>query len=164
MKQKQSVTRKVLIGLIAASGMLSGTAFAAGNIDVKESVTLNAKPAAVWALVGDYNGLYRWHPAIAASDRQDKVRVLTLGDGATITEMLLEQDNENHSYRYAITKSPLPVADYEAEIAVQSNGKGGSTVTWSTSFNAAGLPDKEAEKVIQGVFKAGLGNLEKLYN
>ncbi|WP_420554289.1 SRPBCC family protein [Neptuniibacter marinus] len=164
MKQKQSVTRKVLIGLIAASGMLSGTAFAAGNIDVKESVTLNAKPAAVWALVGDYNGLYRWHPAIATSDRQDKVRVLTLGDGATITEMLLEQDNENHSYRYAITKSPLPVADYEAEIAVQSNGKGGSTVTWSTSFNAAGLPDKEAEKVIQGVFKAGLGNLEKLYN
>ncbi|MDO6514272.1 MULTISPECIES: SRPBCC family protein [unclassified Neptuniibacter] len=164
MKQKQSVTRKVLIGLIAASGMLSSTAFAAGNINIEETANLNVKPAGVWALVGDFNSLNRWLPGIVASDRTGDTRVLTLGDGGKVTEILLEEDNVNHSYRYAITDSPLPVSDYEAQITVKPNGKGGSVMTWKTSFNAAGLSDKEAEDVMRGVLKAGVGNLEKLYN
>lgn len=156
---------KTILGVMAVSVSLhAGNVLAAGNIEVEESVNLNVKPAAVWALLGDYNGLYRWHPAVAASDRDDKVRVLTLGNGAQITETLLDQNDEQRSYSYQIDKSPLPVADYESEINVKAGANGGSVVTWKSSFNAAGTSDQEAAKVIRGVYRAGLGNLEKLYN
>jgi len=156
---------KKVMGAVAVSTLLSAVnASAAGNIAVEESVKLNVKPSAVWALLGDYNGLYRWHPAVASSDRDNAVRVLTLGNGAQITETLLSKDEGNRSYRYQIDKSPLPVSDYESEIKVTLDGQGGSIVTWSSNFNASGASDAEAEKTIRGVYQAGLQNLDKLYN
>lgn len=156
---------KKVMGTVAVSALLGAVnVSAAGNIAVEESVKLNVKPSAVWALLGDYNGLYRWHPAVASSDRNDNVRVLTLGNGAQITETLLSKDEDNRSYRYQIDKSPLPVSDYESEIKVKLDGQGGSVVTWSSSFNASGASDAEAEKTIRGVYQAGLQNLGKLYN
>lgn len=156
---------KKLFGTLVVVASLNGPhVLAAGNVVVEESVQLNVKPAAVWALVGDYNGLYRWHPAVAKSDRDNQVRVLTLGNGAQITETLLGQNDEQHSYSYQIDKSPLPVSDYESEISVKAGEQGGSVVTWKSSFNASGASDQEAAKVIRGVYQAGLGNLEKIYN
>ncbi|WP_415892119.1 SRPBCC family protein [Neptuniibacter sp. PT8_73] len=156
---------KKIMGAVAVSSLLCAVnVSAAGNIAVEESVKLNVKPSAVWALLGDYNGLYRWHPAVASSDRDNKVRVLTLGNGAKITETLLSKDEGKRSYRYQIDKSPLPVSDYESEIQVKLDGQGGSIVVWSSSFNAAGASDAEAEKTIRGVYQAGLQNLDKLYN
>ena len=140
--------KTTLSTLAVLTSLNVASVFAAGNIEVEESVKLNVKPAAVWALLGDYNGLYSWHPAVAASDRDDKVRVLTLGNGAQITETLLAQNGEGRSYRYQIDKSPLPVADYESEIQVQAGEYGGSLVVWKSSFNASGATDKEAEDVI----------------
>lgn len=46
--------------LLSSTALLSSTVLGAGPVQVEESVELHAKPAAVWALVGDYNGLYRW--------------------------------------------------------------------------------------------------------
>lgn len=158
------VKNTILAMLILGAALCSVTAIAAGNIQLKESVQVNAKPSAVWALLGDYNGLYRWHPVVASSDRNGKIRILTLGNGAQLIETLLSQDDANHMYRYAIVASPLPVADYESEIKVVDNGKGGSTVVWSSSFNAAGAADKDATAAVRGVYQAGLNNLEKLYN
>lgn len=164
MKQIINIKKGMAAALVAASVLCSGATMAAGNISVEESVQLNAKPAAVWALVGDYNGLYRWHPAVAKSERDDKTRVLTLGNGAQITEMLLSKNEQMHKYTYSITKSPLPVAEYESSISVQPDGQGGSKVTWSSTFNASGATDSDAEGAIRGVYQAGLENLNKLYN
>lgn len=164
MKQTIKIKKGLSAALMTASLLCGSTAAIAGNINVEESVQLNAKPAAVWALVGDYNGLYRWHPAVAKSEREDKTRVLTLGNGAQITEMLLSKNEQQHNYTYSITESPLPVADYKSSISVQSDGQGGSKVIWSSSFNAAGASDSDAEGAIRGVYQAGLENLDKLYN
>jgi len=156
---------KNIMGAVAVTSVvMAANVSAAGSIAVEETRKLNAKPAAVWALIGDFNGLYRWHPAVSSSDRDNNVRVLTLGNGAQITESLLSKDQTNRSYRYKIDQAPLPVSDYEAEIKVSLDAKGGSIVVWSSSFNAAGASDQEAEKAIRGVYQAGLKNLEKLYN
>lgn len=156
---------KNFMGAVAVTSVvMAANVSAAGSIAVEETMKLNAKPAAVWALLGDFNGLYRWHPAVASSDRDNNIRVLTLGNGAQITETLLSKDQANRSYRYKIDQAPLPVSDYEAEIKVSLDDKGGSIVVWSSNFNAAGASDQEAEKAIRGVYQAGLQNLEKLYN
>lgn len=134
------------------------------TIHVEESVQLQTKPSAVWALLGDYNGLYRWHPAVAASQQQDKIRVLTLADGAQITEKLISIDEEQSCYSYSIEESPLPISHYQSSIQVKDNGQGGSVVSWSSHFNADGASDQEAEEVIRGIYQAGLSNLAALYN
>ena len=161
MKSKTNLTA---ILILSGATLASSAVLAAGSVQVSESVELNAKPAAIWALVGDYNGLYRWHPAVKDSKRTDNVRLLTLGNGAQITETLIVMDNEKHSYNYTINASPLPVSDYESSIAVKANGNNSSIVTWSSSFNATGTSNEEAAQVIRGVYQAGLNKLTELYN
>lgn len=59
--------------LIVAAGMallLPGIAFAVKvpTLHVKESVEINAEPAVVWAVVKDWNGLHKWHPAFSNAE------------------------------------------------------------------------------------------------
>lgn len=148
----------------AISAVLCSTLTHAGSINVEESINLKAKPEAVWALIGDYNALYRWHPAVAESKRDGDIRILTLGNGAKFVETLTDQNDTARSYSYVIDKSPLPVASYASKIQVQTDGQGGSKVIWSSSFDPNGVSKDEAGEIVRGVYQAGLGNLAKLYN
>ena len=38
---------------------------------------------------------------------------------------------------------------------------GGSTITWSGEFAAAGAPDEQALEVIEGIYEAGLAALKE---
>lgn len=134
------------------------------TVSIEESINLEAKPSAVWALLGDFNGMYRWHPAVKSSLLDGNNRILTLDNGARIKETLLNQNDAGSAYRYVITESPLPVKDYEACIQVRHNENGGSFVSWSCQFNADGVPDQDAEQLIREIYIAGLSNLSSLYN
>jgi len=142
----------------------------AGQLQVSESVTLNASSAAVWSIVGDFSGLYRWHPAVVNStlngdrSKAGSIRVLTLGNGANIVERQQSHNDAQHSYGYQILYSPLPISGYESQIMVTDMGAKRCEVTWSSSFNAVGVPDAKAEGIIRGIYKGGLDNLAKLFN
>lgn len=155
-------TLKLSFTAAVSSLLLSVSSAYAGAVNVSEDVTLTTKAAAVWALVGDFNGLYRWHPAVSKSDRNNNVRILSLANGATITETLLSE-SEN-AYTYRIDNSPLPVANYEATIKVSAGEAGKTMVTWSASFDAKDVSDEEAANIMRGVYRAGLDNLAELYN
>ena len=119
----------------------------------------------VWNLVGKFNTLPDWHPAIESSDLEDggKVRRLSLVGGGEIVERLERIDDQEHSYRYAIESSPLPVANYVAEIHVIKDEQGGCTVEWSSDFVASGAPEADATRVIRDIYSAGFDNLRKLF-
>lgn len=143
---------------------------AEGSLSVTKQATLEVPPSTAWALLGDFNGLNRWHPAIANSEltsgngqNKNSKRILTLGDGALIKETLLDYNNSYMSYTYKITESPLPISDYRASIKVAKNAKGTSTITWKSTFNAAGVEDAKALEIITGAYEAGLNSLETLY-
>lgn len=131
------------------------------TVSVTRRVTVAAPASEVWRLVGDFHGLDRWHPAVARSEPAtiggDEFRVLTTGDGGRILEHLVARDS--HSYTYAIVRSPLPVAQYEARIEVNAVGSG-TEVTWSGSFTPT---SGEAEKVIGGIYEAGLAALKERF-
>jgi carbon monoxide dehydrogenase subunit G len=133
---------------------------------VESSTELPVTADAVWNLVGRFNGLPEWHPAISASEVEGegdtKVRKLTLMDGSTITERLEESDEEGRSYTYSIVSGPLPVANYTATIRVRPVNHG-CRVTWSSDFEASGASESEAMQVIRGVYEAGFENLKKLF-
>ncbi|PHS68661.1 MAG: MxaD family protein [Methylophaga sp.] len=143
----------------------------AGNLNVSKEVTVNASPETTWKMIGDFNHLDVWHPVVVASQLTQgnsqsagAVRLLTLGNGATITETLVSNNNALRSYTYAITQSPLPIADYVSTITVSAAADGKSTVTWSSSFDASGATDEEAINTISGIYDAGLNSLDKHFN
>lgn len=51
---------------------------------VRETVSLNATPADIWSVIGDFDSLNSWRPAVGGSETVQhgtaKVRHLTLGE------------------------------------------------------------------------------------
>ena len=113
----------------------------------------------MWARIGGFTTFDTWHPAIASCESHDggARRTLTTVDGAVIAETLTEEGER--SYAYVIDESPLPVADYSAQLSVSPAGDASCTVDWVARFTASGASDAEAEAVIEGIFAAGLDAL-----
>ena len=134
------------------------------TVSVKTQLAVPADK--VWDMVGHFNALPDWHPAVENSTLEEngKIRRLSLVGGGSIVERLEKTDDSAQVYRYSIVESPLPVANYSAELRVQSNQDGTSTVEWSSDFNPAGASAEEAAKVIRGIYEAGFENLKKLFN
>lgn len=154
---------------------------------VVETITINAAPDKVWAMVKDFGGLHNWHPAVKSTElKSDTTRCLTLdAEGSpTITEELLKSDDEKMTLSYKITDMSivktitfnskdthyytLPVSTYKAWITVKAVD-GGSEVKWKAKFYRSfmdnppvpeGQSDKDAANAIKGVFTSGLENLK----
>lgn len=128
---------------------------------VKETITINASPEKVWAMVKDFGGLDKWHPAVASvkvgtttddrDGKEHKTRVLTLASegNPTITEELLKVDDEKMMLTYKIIDMSvvktitfnskdtpyytLPVSTYKSWLTVKAVD-GGSQVQWKSKF------------------------------
>jgi Polyketide cyclase / dehydrase and lipid transport len=135
---------------------------------VNLSQDLPVPAQAVWSVVGGFNALPDWHPAVAKSDTKTdggaKVRTLTLAGGGTITERLEQVSDKERAYTYSILSGPLPVANYSATIRVRESDSGsGCTIEWSSEFTPSGAPENEAVAAIRGVYEAGFENLKKMF-
>lgn len=120
----------------------------------------------VWDIIGHFNALPDWHPAVESSELKEdgKVRRLALVGGGTIVERLERIDDSERLYRYSIVESPLPVTNYVAEFHVKPDDHGtGCTVEWSSDFDPKGVSINDATQVIQGIYQAGFDNLKKLF-
>lgn len=134
---------------------------------IKMETRLAASADMLWKTIGGFNALPAWHPAIerSESDGQTRgsVRTLSLVGGGTITERLEHVSDTERVYRYSIIDSPLPIANYIAQIRVIDNGDGTSTVEWSSEFDPAKMPEGDAVRTIQGIYQAGFDNLKKMF-
>ena len=157
----------VTLGVIAyaAPAAANGT----GKNKVVMSVELNASAADVWKLIGGFDRLQDWHPAVESSTVDGSPttpgthRVLHLKGGGEIEEHLSSYSDSAMRYTYDIIKSPLPVANYQSYLTVVDKGAGKSLVIWGSKFDAAGATDKKAKEVVAGIYKAGLDNLKKKF-
>jgi hypothetical protein len=134
---------------------------------VDMSIELNAPAQDVWALIGGFADLPRWHPAATKSEEvRDGGKVqrrLTLQDGATILEQLDRHDDTSRSYSYTIVTSPLPVAAYRSELSVRDDGPHRCTVRWTSTFEPKGASQTDAEAVISGVYQGGFDKLTQIF-
>ena len=132
---------------------------------VTMSTELPASATSVWKLIGGFNALPDWHPAIAKSElSEDGSRhTLHLVGGGSIIERL-EEAGDEHTYSYSVVETPLPVRNYTGAIAVRPNDDGTSCrVEWSSDFQAMDVSDNEAVRIIQGIYQVGLDNLNKIF-
>lgn len=156
---------------------------------VEEKIFIKASPDKVWAMVKDFGGIDKWHPAVASTELKDeKTRVLTLASegNPTITEELLKVDDEKMSFIYKIIDMSvvktitfnskdtpyftLPVATYKSWFSVKAVD-GGSEIKWKGKFYRSfmdnppvpeGQSDKDAVDTMKAVYTAGLENLKTI--
>ncbi len=143
--------------------------FAAGALSVSREVVVDRSPDTVWKLIGDFNALDVWLPPVLASkvegqgSKPGAIRVLDLGNNASVTEKLVTYNKVTHSYTYAFIKSPLPVKNYVATIQLESAPDGKTLLKWSSTFDAAGAPDDKAKEAILGIYDAGLAKAAAIF-
>lgn len=131
---------------------------------VSMSQNLNVSADQVWQMIGSFNALPDWHPSVEKSElaEEGQTRTLSLMGGGTIIEKLEKLDDNSRTYTYSIVDSPLPIKNYTSTIKVTGEGDN-ATVEWSSEFDAAGVPENDAMKAIEGVYQAGLDNLKKMF-
>ena len=150
------------MSIIAAAAVPMLFATPAFAVESSVSATSASAPAAVWAKIGDFCGIGKWHPAVAkcALSAEDKIRTLDHKGGGVIHERQEARDDSAYSYSYSIVDGPLPVANYLSTLSVTPDGAG-SKLTWTGKYDAKGVSDADAKKVIDGIYQGGLDALVK---
>jgi hypothetical protein len=130
---------------------------------VSVSTRISAPADEVWRLVGGWNALPDWHPAVEKSEIEQggHLRRLRLADGSEITERLEKLDSGERTYTYSITACALPLTNYRSTITVRAE-RDASTVEWSTNFEPLGAPEADVVKSLSDFYQAGFDNLKKL--
>ena len=142
-------------------------------IKVYTSSVIDASADAVWAHIRDFNGLPKWHPAIAESriegnwpaDRVGCIRNFQLRDGGTIREQLLSLSDYDYQCTYSILESPMGVDNYIATLKLTPVTDGNRTFAeWSAEFDTPpGQERRLADSIGQGVFQTGFDSLKSYF-
>jgi hypothetical protein len=139
-------------------------------VKVYQSSVIEAPAERVWAVVRDFNGLPKWHPAIAESrieqsqpaDKVGCIRNFSLKDGGRIREQLLALSDFDYAQTYSILESPMGVENYVATLRLVPITDGNRTfIEWSAEFDCPTERERElAELVGGGVFQGGFEALK----
>lgn len=166
------------VGLLLSAFVLHAHAHGPTRQKVDQSITIDAPAAKVWALVGDFNGMPKWVPAVESSTATDgntpgSERTLTIKGGEQLSESLNAYDAAAMTLRYRM-KAPnlkiLPVNNYSSSISVTADGPNRSKVNWKGAFYRGymnnepppELNDDAAVKAVSALYQASLANLKKV--
>ena len=136
---------------------------------VEEKIVLNESSKAVWALVGGFKALDRWHPGVIESTlmgtgrEKGDIRILTLDNNDTIVERLDFYDENSMMLQYKILESPLPIENYTASITVTKKDENLTEVIWKSTFDAVNISDDEVKQIIRNIYMAGFQSLNDIF-
>jgi Polyketide cyclase / dehydrase and lipid transport len=164
--------------LVAAVALIPVAALAHGpsRQKVVEKIEIDAPPAKVWAIVGNFGDL-SWLPGVAKTEGtggntpDQAKRKLTLANGGVIEETLTKYDEAGQSISYKIDSVDVkifPVNNYSSTITVTPGEGGKSTVEWKGAFYRGfmnndpppELSDEASLKAVTDLYKAGLAALK----
>ncbi|MCA1384608.1 SRPBCC family protein [Bradyrhizobium sp. BRP23] len=170
------------VAALAVAGMALMTAFepvwAHGPTrqKVREFIEINAAPAKVWAVIGNFQDMSWLQPVTKTEGEKGNeigaTRKLTLTGGGTVEEELYKYEPDMQSYSYRITKvdvKVLPVTNYSSTLTVSPAPDGKAKLEWAGAFYRGypnndpplELSDEAAIKAVSGLYKAGLEALKK---
>jgi hypothetical protein len=130
---------------------------------VADSVDLAASPDQVWAVIGQFGGM--WNPLIASieltGEGVGQLRTIELIDGKQIIDRLEFMDNSQRLSRYT-NLSGIPAVDYTGTLDVKPKGSG-SSVEWRVQFLADNQPTIIVRTIAATLMKRGFEGLEKRF-
>lgn len=155
---EQLVRLALLIAVAcSATGWTTSGAIA---LDTARWVDVSGDPDAVWKELGDFCAIETWHPMVKACSAVEVdgklTRTLTLADGATQVERLVDWNDRARTYTYRLVEGGASVVDLQATLAVRRHD-GGSRIVWSGSYAPAnGVPTGKAWGAVRAFYDAGL--------
>ncbi len=126
-------------------------------VDIRRSTVIDAPVEDLWAILRDFNGHVRWHPAVEASliegseaaDQVGTVRNFRLKDGSRIREQLLFLSDAKRSFGYCILEAPAPLRNYVANVRLRPvTGENACLWEWCASFDP---PPAQRERLVRFV-------------
>jgi carbon monoxide dehydrogenase subunit G len=136
--------------------------------EVKVSEPVAAPAAKVWELLGDFGGVAKWGGAMLESctvqgSGVGAVRTIGLAGGGSIQERCEAYDAPGRRLTYSIIgKSPLPLRDYVSTCRVVETGPDRCRVDWEGRFEAEGVAEEQAQRIVRGVYTGGISEVRKL--
>lgn len=141
-------------------------------VQVRQSTIIDAPIEEVWAILRDFNGHDRWHPAIASSeidggepaDAVGAVRHFRLADGGELREQLLALSDKDRRLSYCLLEAPLPLMGYVASIRLKPVTDGNATFwEWRSEFHPpAHRRDELVKLVTEDIYRAGFAAIRNL--
>ncbi|MFA6229162.1 MAG: SRPBCC family protein [Rhodanobacter sp.] len=128
------------------------------NIQVTQRLPVPAE--AVWALIGDFGGLHRWHPQVSRLDLswEGRIRTLHYTDGSRAVERLEARNDLACRLVYVLVDGSLPLHGCRSRLEVQADGDQ-CIVIWSTDFEVLGSGEAAMEADLRRLQDVGLGAL-----
>jgi len=127
---------------------------------ITRQIDVQATPASVWAVLGDFGGL--WHPLVAnlslTGQGIEQLRRIETIDGKVFVERLQALDQNNKVLTYTMV-SGLPADFYEGRISVEPNGTG-SRIVWTVNFRNAGMAGLFLGLTISTLIDTGMAALQ----
>lgn len=103
---------------------------------LQKTVSIDAPPDSVWAVLGDLAATSEWLPGTVAARMEGTVRICRTADGGEIREEITEYSAEDRRYRYQHLQTPLPVGRSIGTFSVEAAERGGSLVLLDAEFDA----------------------------
>lgn len=129
------------------------------------SRTVPASPEKVWNLMGGFDALPDWLPYIPESTALEggRVRRLKNLEGEVIVERLVDFNETERHYSYAILQAPFPVDGYVSTLRVHTvpDRDDIAEVQWSGRFDPVGATEDEVVDLFTGIYRDGLDALHK---
>jgi mxaD protein len=135
------------------------------TVHVRDS--FEAPADAVWGHFRDFGGLSKWAGAMIKScsvegEGVGAVRTLTLAQGNPLRERLVQFDDADRSFSYAIIgPCDLPVDDYVGSVKLRAVGAKRTTIDWIGTFDAKGAPEADAKRIVEGIYRGAIAALKK---
>ena len=129
-------------------------------VEIRRSTIIDAPLDEVWAVLRDFNGHERWHPAVASSAIEDgreadqigAVRNFQLRDGGRIREQLLALSDVETSFTYCILEAPVSLRNYVANVRLRPVTDDDACLwEWRASFD----PPRGGERAAQRLRRRG---------
>ncbi|MFF0628385.1 SRPBCC family protein [Streptomyces sp. NPDC004296] len=122
-----------------------------------------ASPDKVWSLIGGFDALPDWLPYIPESTALEggRVRRLKNPEGEVIIERLVDFNETERQYSYAILQAPFPVNGYVSTLRVHAvpGLDDVAEVQWSGRFNPDNATEQEVVDLFTGIYADGLDAL-----
>ncbi|HLE98465.1 MAG TPA: SRPBCC family protein [Gaiellaceae bacterium] len=111
---------------------------------LQKTVSIDAPPDSVWAVLGDLAATSEWLPGTVSARMEGTVRVCRTAGGGEVREEITEYSAEDRRYRYRHLQTRLPVARSTGTFSVEAGEGGGSVVVLDAEFDAL-EPERETE-------------------
>lgn len=131
-------------------------------LEVSQARAISAPPAAVWAVIGEFCDIRRWHGQARTCalfhDEGQTVRSLNLRGVGSLLEVQLDRDDDARTYSYAMVHSPWPIKQHRATLSVTPKGAG-TVVVWRATFRLDNSCDEGAVAQIDELFRSSLADI-----